>query len=306
MRASCSVQRPSRSISSRCLALILKWNWHFGQTRRLASRSLRKTMVRQDSHLTQRPSVRPRRSSGGVDCSIDFLSRLNQAIVKSHQRSVAGRNKRPVSAQNAQNHRSIVYTTLGQNAFGVGVLHLAHFRDQVSQLDKLRMSVAARADHVDALGTALQRLHELVRTAVDGVASSQPAVIRHLDVFGIGFRTADLHEAAAHRPDLELVVAEHFRSIELAVVPRALDELHHQDAKALPDRAKRSAKRTSRLALAGPGVNDQESLVFRHRICVRETPASAWQRSERLKFGDSAGKGQASGTLHSLRASKWE
>src|SRR5258707_1390027 len=80
MPASCSVQRPSRSISRRCLEFILKWNWHLGQTKRLASRSLRKTIVRQDSHLTHRPSVRTRRSSGGVDCSIDFLSRLNQTL----------------------------------------------------------------------------------------------------------------------------------------------------------------------------------------------------------------------------------
>src|SRR5437667_6643854 len=88
MPASCSVQRPSRSISRRCLEFILKWNWHLGQTKRFASRSLRKTMVRQDSHLTHRPSVRTRRSSGGVDCSIDFLSRLNQAMEECCQLSV--------------------------------------------------------------------------------------------------------------------------------------------------------------------------------------------------------------------------
>src|SRR6266436_1360470 len=85
MRASCSVHRPSSNISSRCFAPILKWNWHLGQTSRLASRSLRKTIVRQDSHLTHKPSVRTRRSSGGVDCSIDFLSRLNQAMEESCQ-----------------------------------------------------------------------------------------------------------------------------------------------------------------------------------------------------------------------------
>src|SRR5690242_21173738 len=86
MPASCSVQRPSRSISRRCLEFILKWNWHLGQTKRFASRSLRKTMVRQDSHLTHKPSVRTRRSSGGVDCSIDFLSRLNQAMEEINSR----------------------------------------------------------------------------------------------------------------------------------------------------------------------------------------------------------------------------
>src|SRR5438309_3146999 len=85
MPASCSVQRPSRSISRRCLEFILKWNWHLGQTKRFASRSLRKTIVRQDSHLTHKPSVRTRRSSGGVVCSIDFLSRLNQAMEESQQ-----------------------------------------------------------------------------------------------------------------------------------------------------------------------------------------------------------------------------
>src|SRR5712664_4787552 len=88
MPASCSVQRPSRSISRRCLAFILKWNWHLGQTKRFASRSLRKTIALQDSHLTHRPSVRTRRSSGGVVCSIDFLSRLNQAMEESCQFSV--------------------------------------------------------------------------------------------------------------------------------------------------------------------------------------------------------------------------
>src|SRR5689334_13929331 len=82
MPASCSVQRPSSSISRRGRALILKWNWHLGQTWKFASRSLRKTIVRQDSHLTHKPSVRTRRSSGGVVCSIDFFSRLNQAMWK--------------------------------------------------------------------------------------------------------------------------------------------------------------------------------------------------------------------------------
>src|SRR5271170_8335216 len=89
MPASCSVHRESNSISSRCFALILKWNWHFGQTYRLASRSLRKTIVPQDSHLAHRPSVRTRRSSGGVAASIDFLSLLNQAIENGRTFSVS-------------------------------------------------------------------------------------------------------------------------------------------------------------------------------------------------------------------------
>jgi len=39
-------------------------------------------MVRQDSHLTHRPSVRTRALFGRRGCSIDFLSRLNQAMGK--------------------------------------------------------------------------------------------------------------------------------------------------------------------------------------------------------------------------------
>src|SRR5712664_1963082 len=105
MPASCSVQRPSRSISRRCLEFILKWNWHLGQTKRFASRSLRKTIVRQDSHLTHRPSVRTRRSSGGVVCSIDFLSRLNQAMEESCQCSV-------ISAQLRKKTRWLTYSPL--------------------------------------------------------------------------------------------------------------------------------------------------------------------------------------------------
>src|SRR6516225_3372758 len=80
MPASCSVQLLSSSISRRCLALILKWNWHLGQTKRFSSRSLRKVMVRQFSHLVHRPSVRTRRSSGGLASAIAYFSRLNHAI----------------------------------------------------------------------------------------------------------------------------------------------------------------------------------------------------------------------------------
>src|SRR5205823_7385023 len=103
MPASCSVQRPSRSISRRCLEFILKWNWHLGQTLRFSSRSLRKTIVRQDSHLTHNPSVRTRRSSGGVVCSIDFFSRLNQAMEKvvSPQLSVLTQGMQPLNCQRA-------------------------------------------------------------------------------------------------------------------------------------------------------------------------------------------------------------
>src|SRR5882757_3685867 len=134
MRASCSVQRPSSSISRRCLAFILKWKPHLGQTRKFASKSFRNTMVRQDSHFTHRPSVRTLRSSGGVGCSMDFLSRLNQAIIEIASRRCQlafGPEKGPRCTRGGGNATLIVYTTLGQNAFGVGVFDFAHFGDQV-------------------------------------------------------------------------------------------------------------------------------------------------------------------------------
>ena len=77
---SLSTQRESSSNSSLCVAFRRKWCWHFGQTRQLASRSFFQTVVRQFSHLVQRPSVLTRRSSGGVGCSMRFFSRLNQAM----------------------------------------------------------------------------------------------------------------------------------------------------------------------------------------------------------------------------------
>src|SRR5260370_8499930 len=151
MPASCAVQRPSRSISRRCLEFILKWNWHLGQTKRLASRSLRKTMVRQDSHLTHRPSVRTRRSSGGVDCSIDFLSRLNQAIEESCQFSVisfqlnaekqdrAGCWVRPFELLPSNSSLLVVDPPLSQYTLAVRDFHLAHPPLPLGALHALRM-----------------------------------------------------------------------------------------------------------------------------------------------------------------------
>src|SRR6266581_81362 len=86
MEASCSVHWPSSSSSRRFVEFNLKWNWHFGQTFQLASRSFFQTMARQASHLIHSPSVLTRRSSGGVSCSTGFFSRLNQAIREVHSR----------------------------------------------------------------------------------------------------------------------------------------------------------------------------------------------------------------------------
>src|SRR6266571_4154532 len=122
------------------------------------------------------------------------------------------------------------------------------------------MGAAARADHVDALGAALERLDDLVR-------------VKHLvaddvvDVFGVGLRAADFDEAAAHRADFKLVVAEEFGGVELAVVPRAFNELHHEDAEALADSAEGGAQGAGGLAFARAGINDEQSFSLRH-MCL--------------------------------------
>src|SRR5882762_7658206 len=301
MPASCSVQRPSRSISRRCLEFILKWNWHLGQTKRFPSRSLRKTMVRQDSHLTHRPSVRTRRSSGGVDCSIDFLSRLNQAMEESCQFSVisfqlntekqdcTGCRVRLFELLPLNFQLLVVDPPLSQYTLGVGVFHLAHLGDEVGELDELGMSVAAGADDVDALGAVLQGLGDfvgvkhfvadrvvdfieddkVVLAAVDGVAAGFPAFLRQLDVRRVGFSAADFDEAAAHGANFKFVVTKHLGGVELAIVPGTLDELDHQHSQALAHGAKGGAERAGGLALARSGINDEESFFFRHNLAAR-------------------------------------
>src|SRR5580698_3633365 len=132
--------------------------------------------------------------------------------------------------------RLIVYTTLGQNALCVRVFDLFHLCNEVGQLDQFGMGVSTGTDHVYVLGTSAKTLNDLVgiehlvtndvvdfveddeiiRAAVDRVSAGGPALVRHLDVFGIGLGTTDFYEAAAHRPDFEFVVAEHFGGIELA------------------------------------------------------------------------------------------
>src|SRR5689334_18574648 len=52
-------------------------------------------------------------------------------------------------------------------------------------------------------------------------------------------------------------------------MPRPLDELHHHYAQALAHRAKRCAQRASRLPLARPGVNNQQSFFFWHWFSFR-------------------------------------
>src|SRR5260370_24244523 len=130
------------------------------------------------------------------------------------------------------------------------------------------MGVAAGADDVDALGTLFEGLddfigvdhfvadgvvdliknHEVVFAAVDGVAARLPALLRELDVGRISFTAGDFYEAAAHGADFKLFLAKHFGGFELAVVPRTLDELHHQHAQGPAHCAKTRSYAASGLA----------------------------------------------------------
>src|SRR5579883_2705058 len=123
---------------------------------------------------------------------------------------------------------SIVYPTLRQNALRVRMLHFLHLGDQIRQFQQLRMRVPPRTDHVNALGPVPQGLHhrlrvehlvanrvidfvennQIISAAVNRGSPSLPAFLRQLDVLWIRFRSANLHESAAHGPDFKLVVAE--------------------------------------------------------------------------------------------------
>src|SRR3984885_771209 len=164
------------------------------------------------------------------------------------------------------------------------MFYFFHLRHQVGGFNQLRVRVAAGSDYVRAfwsLGPRVDYLFrvehlvadhvidfvehdEIVLFAVDLLAAELPGLLAHAEVLRIGFRSANLHKSAAHGANLELIVTEHFRGVELAIVPRALDELHHQDPEALAHGAKRGAESAGRLALAGSDVNDQQPFAFRH------------------------------------------
>src|SRR3989441_3772785 len=146
---------------------------------------------------------------------------------------------------------SIVNASLGQNTLRIRGLDLAPLGNQVRQFHQLGIGIAAGADHVHALGTFGQGLdhffrvehtvaddvvdfiehHEIVLPAVDLRAAELPGLLAEPEVFRVGFRASDLDEAAAHRTNLHLIVAQHFRRVEFAIMPRAFDELHHQHAR---------------------------------------------------------------------------
>src|SRR6185369_2117798 len=168
--------------------------------------------------------------------------------------------------------------SLRHYALFVCVLDLAHLGHGVSDLDNCRMSISPGQDNVHHFRFALQSLHYLggIEHAVtDGVidliqdnqvpgagmdclGSLRPGLFYHADIFGIGLFGPNFHEAAAHLLHDELI-AKSLHRIELAIVPRALQKLQHQDAHALPHRPQSGSHGSGGLALARAGIHDDET-----------------------------------------------
>src|SRR5260370_5578465 len=158
------------------------------------------------------------------------------------------------------------------------------------------MRIASRADHVHVLWPALQRVHhfrrvqhfvadgvinlvqhhQVVLPAVNRGAPRFPAMRGQANVVRVRLRSADLHEPATHRANLKLVISQHLRCVQLTVVPRTFDELHHQHTQSLPYRAKRRAQRASGLTFARPGINNQQSFSFRHEFLPLQISAPSF------------------------------
>src|ERR1019366_7166658 len=65
-----------------------------------------------------------------------------------------------------------------------------------------------------------------------------------------------------------MFVAQHLGCIQFAIMPRAFDELYHQDLKPLSHSARCRAQRGGGFALAGPGMDDNQtfSLVWQGKL----------------------------------------
>ena len=69
-------------------------------------------------------------------------------------------------------------------------------------------------------------------------------------------------EALAHRVPDELI-AESRQRVAFGRMPGALDELHHADALTAAEHAQRQSERRRRFALAGAGMDDEQSFLDR-------------------------------------------
>src|SRR5207302_8802352 len=118
----------------------------------------------------------------------------------------------------------------------------------------------AVADHI----IDLIEDHQIVAPALHLRPPKLPGLFAKPYVFRIRLRTANLYKTPAHSPNLEMVCPQHLRRIQFAVMPGALDELHHKHTQALTHGPKASAQRASRLALARAGIDNEQTFLLGH------------------------------------------
>jgi len=207
-----------------------------------------------------------------------------------HRQAGSSRIRLCSSSPRPPDSRSVLDAALREDAFLVGVLHFSHFGDGVCDGNERWVCVAAGEDDVHHFRARFERLDYLRRVehaiadgvvdlveddhvpvaGEDGGARFGPCFFDEANVFGIGFRTADFDEAAAHLAENE-IFAEGFGGVELAVVPGAFEELQHEDAHAVADCAQCCAHCGSGLALARAGVDEDQSFAgfgFGHALSL--------------------------------------
>src|SRR5580704_10108652 len=125
--------------------------------------------------------------------------------------------------------------------------------------------------------------------------------------------------ALAHRMPDELI-AEFCQRIALRRMPGALDELHDANAMAAAEHSQRQPERGRRLALAGAGMNDEQTLLDRlfrdfgilHGFALRHLGAMPLGfvfiehfRHERVPFTASGSPATTSTTRSARAAMRW-
>src|ERR1039458_6289095 len=176
---------------------------------------------------------------------------------------------------------SVLDPPLRQNAFFVGVLHLPHLRHCVCGLDNCGVCVSPRQDDVHHFRFPLQALHHFRRVEhaiadrivdliqhhqiplprLDRLLPLRPRLLYHLHIIRIRLLRAHLHKSPSHLLHHKFV-PEGFHRIQFPVVPRALQELQHQDSHPLAHRTQSRPHRRSRLAFSRPSVHDDETAAY--------------------------------------------
>src|SRR5205823_7323819 len=114
--------------------------------------------------------------------------------------------------------------------------------------------------------------HEFVFAASDLLVCKPPGFLDEPYVLRVRFFGAHLDEPAAHGEDRKSIFTQHLGRVQLPVMPRALNELYHQDPKTLAYRAEPNPQGRGCLALSGPGMHDDQTFPdFGHLTSLSKT-----------------------------------